>query len=249
MVDPTAVRETPAGGAGGPLETLAHEVLLANQRLARSGLATLTWGNVSGVDRAAGRYLIKPSGVPYDRLTAQMMVPVELASGRVLGGDLRPSVDSETHRLLYLAFPGVGGITHTHSTCAVAFAQARRDIPVLGTTHADTFDGPVRCSRDLTEAECAADYERNTGQVILDVLEGDPDSVPAALVACHGPFTWGATADRSVDHAVVCEAVADIALRTLGLDPAAAPPEHLVRRHYSRKHGPEAYYGNAADRR
>jgi L-ribulose-5-phosphate 4-epimerase len=228
---------------------LARDVLRANQRLASSGLATLTWGNVSGVDRAAGVYLIKPSGVPYDRLTAEMMVPVELATGRVVDGDLRPSVDSETHRLLYQAFDGIGGITHTHSTCAVAFAQARRDIPVLGTTHADTFDGPIRCSRELTEAECATDYERNTGQVILELAGGDPDAVPAALVASHGPFTWGATPEKSVDHAVVCEAVADMALRTLALDPAAAPPEHLVRRHYSRKHGPGAYYGNAAGSR
>jgi L-ribulose-5-phosphate 4-epimerase len=227
---------------------LAEAVLRANLRLASSGLATLTWGNVSGIDRAAGVYLIKPSGVPYDRLTADMMVPVELDTGRVLDGDLRPSVDSETHRLLYQAHAGIGGITHTHSTCAVAFAQARRDIPVLGTTHADTFDGPIRCSRELTEAECATDYERNTGQVILELVEGDPDAVPAALVASHGPFTWGASPDRSVDHAVVCEAVADMALRTLALDPAAAPPEHLVRRHYSRKHGPGAYYGNAGPR-
>jgi L-ribulose-5-phosphate 4-epimerase len=199
---------------------LARDVLRANQRLASSGLATLTWGNVSGIDRAAGVYLIKPSGVPYDRLTADMMVPVELATGRVLDGDLRPSVDSETHRLLYQAHEGIGGITHTHSTCAVAFAQARRDIPVLGTTHAD----------------------------ILELVEGDPDAVPAALVASHGPFTWGATPDKSVDHGIVCEAVADMALRTLALDPAAAPPEHLVRRHYSRKHGPGAYYGNAGPR-
>lgn len=228
--------------------SLADDVLRANLRLASSGLATLTWGNVSGIDRAAGRYLIKPSGVPYDRLTADMMVPVELATGRVLAGDLRPSVDSETHRLLYQAYEGIGGITHTHSACAVAFAQARRDIPVLGTTHADTFDGPVRCSRELTEAECETDYERNTGQVILELAGDDPDAVPAALVASHGPFTWGATPDKSVDHAVVCEAVADMALRTLALDPAAAPPEHLVRRHYSRKHGPGAYYGNAGPR-
>jgi L-ribulose-5-phosphate 4-epimerase len=227
---------------------LARDVLRANQRLASSGLATLTWGNVSGIDRAAGVYLIKPSGVPYDRLTADMMVPVELATGRVLDGDLRPSVDSETHRLLYQAYAGIGGITHTHSTCAVAFAQAGRDIPVLGTTHADTFAGPIRCSRELTEAECGTDYERNTGQVILELAGDDPDAVPAALVAGHGPFTWGATPEESVDHAVVCEAVADIALRTLALDPAAAPPEHLVRRHHSRKHGPGAYYGNAGPR-
>ena len=228
------------------LDDLAHEVLAANQRIAAAGLATLTWGNVSGVDRAEGIYLIKPSGVPYDRLTAAMMVPVELATGRVLAGRLRPSVDSETHRVLYAAYAGIGGVTHTHSTAAVAFAQARRDIPVLGTTHADTFAGPVPCSRDLTEAECAADYERNTGLVVVDTVDGDPDAVPAVLVAHHGPFTWGGDAARSVEHAIVCEAVAEMALRTLGLDPAAAPPPHLVRRHHSRKHGPDAYYGNGA---
>jgi L-ribulose-5-phosphate 4-epimerase len=226
--------------------TLVSDVLTANRRIPAAGLATLTWGNVSGVDRAAGVYVIKPSGVPYADLTAESMVTVELDTGRVVGGTLQPSVDSETHRLLYQAFPSIGGITHTHSADAVAFAQARRDIPVLGTTHADTFDGPVRCTRDLTEAECANDYERNTGLAIMEIVDGDPDAVPAVLSASHGPFTWGTTAMTSLENAIVCEAVAGIALRTLALNPAAAPPEHLARRHHSRKHGPDAYYGNRA---
>jgi L-ribulose-5-phosphate 4-epimerase len=223
---------------------LIRDVLEANRRIPIAGLATLTWGNVSGVDRSRGVYVIKPSGVPYDELTEDSMVIVDIASGDVVGGHLKPSVDSETHRLLYQAFESIGGITHTHSTEAVAFAQAGRDIPVLGTTHADNFDGPVRVTRQLTPAECETDYERNTGQAILDTLAGDPDSVPAVLAASHGPFTWGATAAKSLDIAIVCEAVAGIAFRTLGLNPAAAPPEHLIRRHYSRKHGPDAYYGN-----
>ncbi|MET0419937.1 MAG: L-ribulose-5-phosphate 4-epimerase AraD [Actinoplanes sp.] len=224
--------------------TLAQEVLAANRRIPAAGLATLTWGNVSGVDRDRGVYLIKPSGVPYADLTEDSLVTVELETGRVVGGHLKPSVDSETHRLLYQAFGSIGGITHTHSADAVAFAQAGRDIPVLGTTHADTFNGPIRVTRDLTPAECAADYERNTGLAIMELLDGDPDSVPAALAASHGPFTWGPGAMKSLETAIICEAVAGIALRTLGLNPAAAPPGHLVQKHYRRKHGPEAYYGN-----
>jgi L-ribulose-5-phosphate 4-epimerase len=229
------------------MKDLMREVLEANKQIASAGLATLTWGNVSGVDRGAGVYVIKPSGVPYPDLTEESLVIVEIETGRVVGGHLKPSVDSETHRLLYQAFPAIGGVTHTHSTHAVAFAQARRDIPVLGTTHADNFDGPIRCTRDLTPEECATDYERNTGQVILDLLDGDAESVPAALVASHGPFTWGATATASLKSAIVCEAVAEMAIRTLALNPAAAPPEHLIRRHYSRKHGPDAYYGNFSE--
>ena len=173
---------------------LRDEVLRANQAIPRAGLATLTWGNVSGVDRDAGVYVIKPSGVSYDGLTADQLVVVGLEDGRVVEGHLRPSVDSETHRRLYLAFGGVGGITHTHSPSAVAFAQAKRDIPVLGTTHADAFNGPIRCTRDLTEAECAADYEYNTGQAIVDLFGtpgDDPEEVPGALAANHGPFVWG----------------------------------------------------------
>jgi L-ribulose-5-phosphate 4-epimerase len=229
------------------VKQLIRDVLEANRRIPIAGLATLTWGNVSGVDRERGVYVIKPSGVPYDALTEDSMVIVDIASGEVVGGHLKPSVDSETHRLLYLQFESIGGITHTHSAEAVAFAQAGRDIPVLGTTHADNFDGPVRVTRQLTPAECETDYELNTGRAIVELLAGDPESVPAALAASHGPFTWGVTAAKSVETAIVCEAVAGIAFRTLGLNPAAAPPEHLIRRHYSRKHGPDAYYGNLSE--
>jgi L-ribulose-5-phosphate 4-epimerase len=208
---------------------LRDEVLRANQGIPRAGLATLTWGNVSGVDRDAGVYVIKPSGVSYDDLTADQLVVVDLADGRVVEGNLRPSVDSETHRRLYLAFGGAGGITHTHSPAAVAFAQAKRDIPVLGTTHADAFNGPIRCTRDLTEAECATDYEYNTGQAIVDLFgfpDDDPDEVPGALAANHGPFVWGDSAGASLKNAITCEAVAQMAIKTLAL------------------HGPDAYYGN-----
>jgi L-ribulose-5-phosphate 4-epimerase len=228
-------------------EGLRREVLEANLAIPQVGLATLTWGNVSGVDREAGVFVIKPSGVTYESLTIDDLVTVRLADGAVVAGNLRPSTDTETHRCLYLAFPSIGGVTHTHSTHAVAFAQARRDIPVLGTTHADTFNGPVPVTRDLTEEECAKDYEYNTGQVIVDLLGADDRravEVPAALVAGHGPFTWGAGAHKSLEHAIICEAVADIALHTMSLSPSAPPPRHLLERHYTRKHGPDAYYGN-----
>lgn len=228
---------------------LRQEVLDANLTIPQVGLATLTWGNVSGVDREAGVFVIKPSGVPYEDLAPDHLVTVRLSDGKVVDGDLRPSTDTETHRCLYLAFPSVGGVTHTHSTHAVAFAQAHREIPVLGTTHADTFNGPIPVTRDLTPEECAKDYEHNTGRVIVEALDGDDRKaaeVPAALVAGHGPFTWGATARKSLEHAIICEAVADIALHTLSLSPAAPPPRHLLDRHYTRKHGPDAYYGNPA---
>ncbi len=228
-------------------QELTRAVLTANRQLPQAGLAALTWGNVSGVDRAAGVYVIKPSGVPYPELTEQSLVTVDLRTGKVVDGHLKPSVDSETHRLLYQAFPTIGGICHTHSSNAVAFAQARMNIPLLGTTHADTFAGPVPCTRDLSAAECASDYERNTALAIIELFDGDPDPVPAALSASHGPFTWGATAGAALDTAIACEAIAGIALRTLELNPAAAPPEHLVRRHYRRKHGPDAYYGNLGE--
>ncbi|MFI8069575.1 L-ribulose-5-phosphate 4-epimerase AraD [Streptomyces sp. NPDC086033] len=228
-------------------ESLRREVLEANLAIPQVGLATLTWGNVSGVDREAGVFVIKPSGVPYEDLALDDLVTVRLSDGALVDGDLRPSTDTETHRCLYRAFPSIGGVTHTHSTHAVAFAQARRDIPVLGTTHADTFNGPIPVTRDLTPEECAKDYEYNTGVVIVDTLYEDDRravEVPAALVAGHGPFTWGTTARKSLEHAIICEAVADIALHTLSLSPAAPPPAHLLERHYTRKHGPGAYYGN-----
>jgi L-ribulose-5-phosphate 4-epimerase len=226
---------------------LREEVLRANLGIPRAGLATLTWGNVSGVDRDAGVYVIKPSGVSYDALAAEQLVVVDLEDGRVVDGHLRPSVDSETHRRLYLAFGDVGGITHTHSASAVAFAQARRDIPVLGTTHADAFNGPIRCTRDLTEAECATDYEYNTGEVIVDLFASagdDPLEVPGALVANHGPFVWGDSAAASLKNAITCEAVAQMAIQTLALNPHADAPPYLLERHFRRKNGPDAYYGN-----
>ncbi|WP_329222071.1 L-ribulose-5-phosphate 4-epimerase AraD [Streptomyces sp. NBC_01485] len=227
---------------------LREEVLNANLAIPQAGLATLTWGNVSGIDREAGVFVIKPSGIPYESLALGHLVTVRLSDGAVVDGDLRPSTDTETHRCLYLAFPSIGGVTHTHSTHAVAFAQARREIPVLGTTHADTFNGPVPCTPDLTAEQCAKDYEYNTGRVIVDLLNADDQKateVPGALVAGHGPFTWGATARKSLEHSIICEAVADMALHTFALSPTGPPPPpHLLERHYTRKHGPDAYYGN-----
>lgn len=225
-------------------DDLLHEVLRANLVIPREGLATLTWGNVSGLDRERGIYVIKPSGVPYDELAVEHLVPVEVETGRVLAGDLKPSTDSETHRLLYLENGGLGGVAHTHSTYAVSFAQAGRPIPMLGTTHADTFNGQVPLTRTLTAEECATDYELNTGRVLVETMGTGALDVPGALVAGHGPFTWGATAGKAVEHSVVLEAVAEMALHTLALNPAAASPDHLFERHFTRKHGPGAYYGN-----
>lgn len=229
-------------------EALLQEVLAANRAIPDVGLATLTWGNVSGIDRDAGIYVIKPSGVAYRDLTIESLVLVDLETGRVLGGELKPSTDDATHRLLYRSFPSIGGVTHTHSTYACAFAQADRDIPVLGTTHADTFDGPVRRTRQLTAQECATDYELNTGRALVELFASDEEAaaVPGALAVSHGPFLWGPSARHSLEHAMVCEAVAEMALHTLALNPQAAPPQHLLDRHFSRKHGPGAYYGNAA---
>ena len=223
---------------------LLREVLEANLVIPREGLATLTWGNVSGIDRERGIYVIKPSGVPYDELAVEHLVPVEVDTGRVLAGDLKPSTDSETHRLLYLEHADLGGVAHTHSTYAVSFAQAGLPVPMLGTTHADTFNGPVPVTRTLTAGECAHDYELNTGRVLVEKMGADALEVPGALVAGHGPFTWGATAAKAVEHSVILEAVAHMALQTLTLNAAASSPDHLFERHFTRKHGPDAYYGN-----
>lgn len=226
------------------LEELKDLVCQANVDLAACGLVTLTWGNVSGISPDRDRVVIKPSGVPYERLLSVDMVVVDL-DGRVVEGDLRPSSDTPTHVLLYRHFAGVGGITHTHSRHAAMFAQARREIPCLGTTHADHFFGAVPVTRPLTAAEVEADYEGNTGQVIVERFAGlDPLAMPAVLVAGHAPFTWGKNAADSVKNALALEAVAEMALGTWLLNPQAPPLEdHVLDKHYRRKHGPNAYYG------
>ena len=228
------------------LEELRRQVWAANRDLPRRGLVTLTWGNVSGIDRASGLVVIKPSGVEYDELTPENLVVVDL-DGHVAEGTLRPSSDTATHLELYKAFPAVGGIVHTHSTHATAWAQARRDLPCYGTTHADTFYGPVPCTRQLTPAEVQNDYEKHTGTVIVETFRErgiDAAAVPGVLCACHGPFTWGGDAAKAVENAVILEEVARMALLTRQVDPAAVTaPQYLLDKHYHRKHGPGAYYG------
>lgn len=228
------------------LEELRRQVWAANRDLPRRGLVTLTWGNVSGIDRASGLVVIKPSGVEYDELTPENLVVVDL-DGHVVEGTLRPSSDTATHLELYKAFPAVGGIVHTHSTHATAWAQARRDLPCYGTTHADTFYGSVPCTRQLTPAEVQNEYEKHTGTVIVETFRErgiDAAAVPGVLCACHGPFTWGGDAAKAVENAVILEEVARMALLTRQADPAAVPaPQYLLDKHYHRKHGPGAYYG------
>lgn len=223
---------------------LKQRVWQANLDLVRHGLVTLTWGNVSEIDRAAGVIAIKPSGVDYDALRPEHIVLVDL-DGQPLGDDLRPSSDTPTHAYLYRQFEQIGGITHTHSFCATAFAQARREIPCLGTTHADHFHGPVPVTRPLTAGEVESAYELNTGVVIAERFAAlDPVAVPGVLVAGHAPFAWGPSASKSVQNAVALEAVARMALDTARL--LSEPPlleEYVLTKHYQRKHGPKAYYG------
>lgn len=225
---------------------LRAAVFEANRALVAAGLVQETFGNVSGVDRHAGLLLIKPSGVPYDRMTREMLVPVSLDTGEVLDGKLRPSSDTPTHLEIYRAF-GCGGIAHTHSPYATAFAQARRPLVCMGTTHADYFRGDVPVTRALTEEEVAGPYERHTGLVIVEAFTAGglaPDEIPAVLVANHGPFTWGADAMTAVEHARVLEYLAQVELARVGLAPDAARlPDFLIDRHYRRKHGADAYYG------
>jgi L-ribulose-5-phosphate 4-epimerase len=229
------------------LPDLREQVWQANQALVRAGLVTLSFGNASGVDPEAGVLVIKPSGVPYDRLRAEDLVVVSLEDGRVVEGSLRPSSDTPTHLRLYQRFPNVGGVVHTHSSSAAAWAQAGRAIPAFGTTHADHFHGPVPVTRPLTRDEVDGAYEHETGEVIVATIDGlglDPLEMPAILVAGHGPFTWGADAGSAVANAIALEAVATMAATTLALNPGAAPvPDYLLDRHYHRKHGPAAYYG------
>lgn len=228
------------------LEAYKERVLRANLELDIRGIVIYTWGNVSEIDREHGLVVIKPSGVKYSEMTADDMVVVDLRTGAVVEGDKRPSSDTPTHLALYRAFPEIGGITHTHSTCAVAFAQAGRDIPALGTTHADYFHGAVPCTRSLTEAEVRDAYEANTGKVIEETIRERKLpilSVPGVIVRNHGPFTWGTDAEQSVYHAVVLEQVAAMAAATLALNPESTLPDYVLEKHYSRKHGPGAYYG------
>jgi len=226
------------------LDALKRGVCQANRDLVRYGLVTLTWGNVSGIDREQGLVVIKPSGVPYDQLEPKHMVVVDL-DGKRVAGDLNPSSDTATHVLLYRHFPAIGGVTHTHSRYATMYAQARQEIPCLGTTHADHFFGPVPVTRPLTADEVAADYEGNTGRVIVERFANlDPSAMPAVLVAGHAPFTWGTTAEGSLHNAVALEAVAEMALGTFRIDPGAPTLEtYVLEKHYQRKHGPAAYYG------
>jgi L-ribulose-5-phosphate 4-epimerase len=228
---------------------LRERVAAANVALARAGLVTLSFGNVSGVDRQRGVLLIKASGVPCDRCQPKDVVTVSLEDGSVVDGSLRPSSDTPTHRLLYREHPGIGGIVHTHSLHATAWAQARRPIPCLGTTHADYFRGPVPVSRDLDAAEVTGEYEWETGRVIVETLRASgttPEDTPAVLVASHGPFAWGATPDGAVEAAIALETVAEAAFRTLLIDAAAIEiGADLLTRHFDRKHGRGAYYGQA----
>ena len=232
------------------LKKLKHAVYEANMELPHRGLVTYTWGNVSGIDRERGLVVIKPSGVSYDELTPDDLVVLDL-DGKVVDGKLNPSSDTKTHLELYKAFPEIGGIVHTHSPYAVGWAQAGRDIPCFGTTHADYFYGPVPCCRSLTEQEVEEDYERNTGLVIVETFrqrELDPVHVPGAICRNHGPFTWGKDAAQAVYHAVVLEEVAKMAVYTTQIAPDAQPaPQYVLDKHFLRKHGPNAYYGQKKD--
>lgn len=228
------------------LEDLKRQVYEANMQLPRLGLVNFTWGNVSGIDRGKGLFVIKPSGVPYEKLKPSDLVVVDL-NGKVIEGDLRPSSDTPTHAVLYRHFLKIGGITHTHSPWAVSYAAAGRGIPVLNTTHADTFYGEVPVTRNLTANEIQGDYEKNTGKVIIDTFKKQhlsPAAMKAVLVNQHGPFTWGKNASESVYNAKVLEVIAEMNYHTLLLNPAIKPVSpQLLNKHYLRKHGKNAYYG------
>ncbi|MBQ2575656.1 MAG: L-ribulose-5-phosphate 4-epimerase [Lachnospiraceae bacterium] len=226
------------------LEELKQQVYEANMLLPRYNLVTFTWGNVSGIDREKNLFVIKPSGVPYEELIPEDMVVMDLEGNKV-EGDLNPSSDTATHLELYKAFPSIGGIVHTHSPYAVAWAQAGKDIPCFGTTHADYFYGDIPCARNLTTEEIAAGYEQNTGKVIIETFaDRNPDYVPGVICRNHGPFAWGKDAMEAVHNAVVLEEVAKMDLFTIKIDPDTdEAPENIRVKHFMRKHGPNAYYG------
>jgi L-ribulose-5-phosphate 4-epimerase len=222
---------------------IKKRVYLANMRLKNSGLVVLTWGNVSEIDREKGCVVIKPSGVSYDIMTEDDMVVVDL-EGNVIEGKLNPSSDLPTHLELYKAFEDIGGITHTHSRWATVFSQAGVSIAPLGTTHADAFYGSVPVTRKMTAEEIKGEYEKETGKIIIEAFESiDPMEVPSVLVNSHGPFSWGKNADKSVENAIILEEVAMMAWNTMRLNPSAQIQQELLDKHYLRKHGKNAYYG------
>jgi L-ribulose-5-phosphate 4-epimerase len=228
----------------GSLADLRASVLAANLGLVSHGLVTLTWGNASGIDRELGLVAIKPSGISYEALGAEDLVVLDL-DGNVVAGERSPSTDTPTHLALYRAFDAIGGVVHTHSTWATTWAQSGREIPLLGTTHADLSAHPIPVTRGLTADEVATDYEGATGTVLIEAIgERGADEVPAALVRGHAPFCWGADANAALEHAVALEQVAQMALFTSLLEREAVPLDDWVRdKHYNRKHGPDAYYG------
>ena len=227
------------------LEALKRRVLEANLALVRHNLVTFTWGNVSGIDREAGLVVIKPSGVEYDTMTAEDMVVVDLTSGQVVEGKWKPSSDTPTHLALYRAFPEAGGVVHTHSRWATSWAQAGRGIPAYGTTHGDYFYGEIPCTRKMTPEEIGGEYELETGNVIIETFAGrSAKDIPAVLVHSHGPFAWGTDAENAVHNAVVLEELAFMAFHTEALTPHIGPmQQELLDKHYLRKHGAGAYYG------
>jgi len=227
------------------LEQLKEQVFQANLLLPKHGLITFTWGNVSGIDREQGLVVIKPSGVSYDVMKAEDMVVVDLKTGKVVEGKLKPSSDTPTHLELYKAFPNIGGVVHTHSRWATSFAQAGRGIMALGTTQGDYFYGEIPCTRKMTVAEIQGEYEKETGTVIIETFQRkDPNAIPAVLVHSHGPFTWGTDAMDAVHNAVVLEEVAFMNFHTMMLEPnIPSMQQELLDKHYLRKHGTNAYYG------
>ena len=227
------------------LKKLKEQVFQANLLLPKHGLVTFTWGNVSGIDREKGLVVIKPSGVAYETMKARDMVVVELETGKVVDGELKPSSDTPTHLELYKAFPNIGGIVHTHSRWATSFAQAGHGIAALGTTHADYFYGEIPCTRKISLEEIQAEYEKETGTVIIETFKDkNPDAIPGVVVYSHGPFAWGKDAMDAVHNAVVMEEVAFMNIQTMILNPnIQAMQQELLDKHYLRKHGANAYYG------
>ncbi len=231
------------------LEALKEQVLKANLALPKHGLVTFTWGNVSGIDREQGLVVIKPSGIEYDVMTAEDMVVVRLSNGATVEGKWKPSSDTPTHLALYRAFENIGGIVHTHSRWATSWAQAGRGIPAYGTTHGDYFYGEIPCTRKMTPAEISGEYELETGNVITETFANiSPDEIPAVLVNSHGPFAWGKSPAEAVHNAVVLEELAFMAFHTEALNPAVSVmQQELLDKHYLRKHGKNAYYGQTKE--